>query len=170
MPDLTGLLKGRAPLTTLNFSSAGLADSDGATHLSTVTIDAWKIKCERESQQYIRWGKCPSISLLSILSINPTHSHFTSPCKSSTLRFLAMTSAGPCTLLSRTFYSPLSRRMSRAALPYSQKRLSSQSRHPFLQVSEEVQDALQTGKPVVALETTIYTHGTSQKLAQCSLI
>lgn len=29
----------------------------------------------------------------------------------------------------------------------------------LFQVSEEVQDALATGKPVVALETTIYTHG-----------
>lgn len=35
-------------------------------------------------------------------------------------------------------------------------------RHPqskFLKVSEEVRDAVATGKPVVALETTIYTHG-----------
>lgn len=34
--------------------------------------------------------------------------------------------------------------------------------HPqskFLKVSEEVRDAVATGKPVVALETTIYTHG-----------
>ncbi|KAJ5150873.1 Pseudouridine-5'-phosphate glycosidase [Penicillium canariense] len=34
--------------------------------------------------------------------------------------------------------------------------------HPqsrFLRVSEEVRDAVATGKPVVALETTIYTHG-----------
>jgi len=29
----------------------------------------------------------------------------------------------------------------------------------FLKISEEVQDALNSGKPVVALETTIYTHG-----------
>ncbi|EZF34644.1 hypothetical protein H109_03968 [Trichophyton interdigitale MR816] len=29
----------------------------------------------------------------------------------------------------------------------------------FLKVSEEVEDAIATGKPVVALETTIYTHG-----------
>lgn len=34
-----------------------------------------------------------------------------------------------------------------------------QSQNRFLKVSEEVQDALNTGKPVVALETTIYTHG-----------
>ncbi|KAI1628875.1 IdgA domain-containing protein [Exophiala viscosa] len=32
-------------------------------------------------------------------------------------------------------------------------------RERLLRVSEEVQDALATGKPVVALETTIYTHG-----------
>lgn len=32
----------------------------------------------------------------------------------------------------------------------------------FLRVSEEVRDAVETGKPVVALETTIYTHGMCQ--------
>jgi pseudouridylate synthase / pseudouridine kinase len=32
-------------------------------------------------------------------------------------------------------------------------------RQRFFRVSEEVEDALATGKPVVALETTIYTHG-----------
>lgn len=32
-------------------------------------------------------------------------------------------------------------------------------RDRLFRVSEEVQDALATGKPVVALETTIYTHG-----------
>jgi pseudouridine-5'-phosphate glycosidase len=31
-------------------------------------------------------------------------------------------------------------------------------------VSEEVRDAVATGKPVVALETTIYTHGMSDIL------
>lgn len=30
---------------------------------------------------------------------------------------------------------------------------------PFLEVSEEVQAAVNARKPVVALETTIYTHG-----------
>lgn len=30
----------------------------------------------------------------------------------------------------------------------------------FLKVSEEIRDAVATGKPVVALESTIYTHGT----------
>jgi Indigoidine synthase A like protein len=33
------------------------------------------------------------------------------------------------------------------------------SRNGFFKVSEEVQGALATEKPVVALETTIYTHG-----------
>jgi pseudouridylate synthase / pseudouridine kinase len=33
------------------------------------------------------------------------------------------------------------------------------SRNSLFKVSEEVQDALQNRKPVVALETTIYTHG-----------
>ncbi|MCJ1474076.1 hypothetical protein MMC13_002734 [Lambiella insularis] len=32
-------------------------------------------------------------------------------------------------------------------------------RAPFLHVSDEVRDAVKTGKPVVALESTIYTHG-----------
>lgn len=33
------------------------------------------------------------------------------------------------------------------------------SRNGFFKISEEVQEALETGRPVVALETTIYTHG-----------
>lgn len=33
------------------------------------------------------------------------------------------------------------------------------ARNDFFEVSEEVRDALNSGKPVVALETTIYTHG-----------
>lgn len=33
------------------------------------------------------------------------------------------------------------------------------TRHQFLNISEEVQDAVQSKKAVVALETTIYTHG-----------
>ncbi|KAJ5179918.1 hypothetical protein N7492_003128 [Penicillium capsulatum] len=47
-----------------------------------------------------------------------------------------------------------------AQLPRS-RRLHGLHRHPqskFLKVSEEVRDAVATGKPVVALETTIYTH------------
>ncbi|KAJ5739873.1 hypothetical protein N7533_012657 [Penicillium manginii] len=42
------------------------------------------------------------------------------------------------------------------------RQLHSLHKHPqsrFLNVSEEVRDAVATGKPVVALETTIYTHG-----------
>ena len=31
--------------------------------------------------------------------------------------------------------------------------------NPFVNVSEEVREAIETRKPVVALETTIYTHG-----------
>ena len=31
--------------------------------------------------------------------------------------------------------------------------------NPFIKLSEEVRDAVETQKPVVALETTIYTHG-----------
>ncbi|KAI9880014.1 MAG: hypothetical protein M1830_005933 [Pleopsidium flavum] len=38
-------------------------------------------------------------------------------------------------------------------------RRSLYTNNSFLKVSEEVQDALQSGRPVVALETTIYTHG-----------
>ncbi|KAJ5745664.1 hypothetical protein N7520_010846 [Penicillium odoratum] len=37
--------------------------------------------------------------------------------------------------------------------------LHSSPQSKFLKVSEEVRDAVATGKPVVALETTIYTHG-----------
>ncbi|KAJ5721069.1 Pseudouridine-5'-phosphate glycosidase [Penicillium malachiteum] len=37
--------------------------------------------------------------------------------------------------------------------------LPSSPQSKFLKVSEEVRDAIATGKPVVALETTIYTHG-----------
>ncbi|KAL9600727.1 MAG: hypothetical protein Q9219_002968 [cf. Caloplaca sp. 3 TL-2023] len=33
------------------------------------------------------------------------------------------------------------------------------SKNPFLQISDEVQEAVHSNKPVVALETTIYTHG-----------
>ncbi|KAI2016194.1 hypothetical protein LOY97_000814 [Ophidiomyces ophidiicola] len=36
---------------------------------------------------------------------------------------------------------------------------TSRASNKFLKISEEVQDAVATGKPVVALETTIYTHG-----------
>lgn len=48
--------------------------------------------------------------------------------------------------------TPLSRRyLSQQALSFANSK--------FFRVSEEVRDALATGKPVVALETTIYTHG-----------
>lgn len=45
----------------------------------------------------------------------------------------------------------------RAARQYSRPALAGLNK--FLKVSEEVEDAIATGKPVVALETTIYTHG-----------
>lgn len=42
-----------------------------------------------------------------------------------------------------------------------QVRRSLSGRDRLFKVSEEVRDALATGRPVVALETTIYTHGMS---------
>ncbi|KPI39370.1 Pseudouridine-metabolizing bifunctional protein [Cyphellophora attinorum] len=47
----------------------------------------------------------------------------------------------------------------RLRVPRSQLRNLSSRVPPFLNIHEEVQDALSRGKPVVALETTIYTHG-----------
>ena len=40
----------------------------------------------------------------------------------------------------------------------------------FLQVSEEIKNAVALGKPVVALETTIYTHGIQNlvKMTSCA--
>lgn len=46
-----------------------------------------------------------------------------------------------------------------SARPYQLARRSLTTKSPFLRISEEVRDAVHTGKPVVALETTIYTHG-----------
>ncbi|KAL2866394.1 pseudouridine-5'-phosphate glycosidase/carbohydrate kinase family protein [Aspergillus lucknowensis] len=43
--------------------------------------------------------------------------------------------------------------------PHSIRQNHSFTRSKFFQVSEEVRDAVATGKPVVALESTIYTHG-----------
>ncbi len=42
---------------------------------------------------------------------------------------------------------------------YHQQRSATSVRNRYIKVSEEVRDALKTQKPVVALETTIYTHG-----------
>jgi hypothetical protein len=39
------------------------------------------------------------------------------------------------------------------------RRTITSGRSALLKVHEEVQEAIKTGKPVVALETTIYTHG-----------
>ena len=40
-------------------------------------------------------------------------------------------------------------------------RLSIATNNEFLQISEEVREAVHARRPVVALETTIYTHGSS---------
>lgn len=49
----------------------------------------------------------------------------------------------------------------RSILPQNQRRAYCNvgQGNPFIKVSEEVRDAVETQKPVVALETTIYTHG-----------
>ncbi|KAL4885342.1 Indigoidine synthase A like protein-domain-containing protein [Aspergillus karnatakaensis] len=61
----------------------------------------------------------------------------------------------PCT---RRFSRTIALRAAAAvARPARQNHSFAQSK--FFQVSEEVRDAVATGKPVVALETTIYTHG-----------
>ena len=45
-------------------------------------------------------------------------------------------------------------------LPVSFRRYNNGlARSKLLNISEEIQDAVATGKPVVALESTIYTHG-----------
>jgi len=56
-----------------------------------------------------------------------------------------------------------SERRSLASLPRP-RRYTNFAASKFLQVSEEIQDAVATGKPVVALETTIYTHGAPSSL------
>ena len=48
---------------------------------------------------------------------------------------------------------PISRTLSRPIARYAS------TRSKLFHVAEEIEEALQTGKPVVALETTIYTHG-----------
>jgi len=53
----------------------------------------------------------------------------------------------------------------RQSIPWKYPRTCRRSisgRDRLFRVSEEVQDALATGKPVVALETTIYTHGAAR--------
>lgn len=70
-------------------------------------------------------------------------------------------------MLSRTMFA------SRAALKSgclrgtqlsSARRYHGLAQSKFFKVSEEVRDAVATGKPVVSLETTIYTHGESFSL------
>lgn len=48
-------------------------------------------------------------------------------------------------------------RSSVTLFPFASRCISTRSK--LFHVAEEIEDALQTGKPVVALETTIYTHG-----------
>jgi hypothetical protein len=57
----------------------------------------------------------------------------------------------PLLCLSRRCYGAVFRR-------HSSKAIAADNR--YFKVSEEVREAIHTGKPVVALETTIYTHGT----------
>jgi len=60
-------------------------------------------------------------------------------------------------LISRAIGRPLLREQrSLAAAPAGKRLLSNNA---FFRVSEEVREALHSKKPVVALETTIYTHG-----------
>ena len=40
--------------------------------------------------------------------------------------------------------------------------------NPFIRISEEVREAIESKKPVVALETTIYTHGGYSHTYRCS--
>ncbi|EHY58124.1 hypothetical protein HRR83_005015 [Exophiala dermatitidis] len=61
------------------------------------------------------------------------------------------------TLLPRRLLRPSTTRGCLKAVLPGRRYLSGRDR--LFRVSEEVQDALATGKPVVALETTIYTHG-----------
>ena len=60
---------------------------------------------------------------------------------------------------------PLLRAAQRVRLPGSRAAFGGLGRrhltnNGFFRVSEEVREALHSNKPVVALETTIYTHGT----------
>jgi pseudouridine-5'-phosphate glycosidase/pseudouridine kinase len=60
-------------------------------------------------------------------------------------------------LISRAIRRPLLRqKLSPGASPARRRLLSNNA---FFRVSEEVREALHSKKPVVALETTIYTHG-----------
>lgn len=46
-----------------------------------------------------------------------------------------------------------------SSFPKPIRRIHGLAQSKFFKVSEEIRDAVATGKPVVALETTIYTHG-----------
>jgi pseudouridine-5'-phosphate glycosidase/pseudouridine kinase len=60
-------------------------------------------------------------------------------------------------LLSRTITRPrLAQRVPELPTSVGRRHLTNNG---FFRVSEEVREALHSNKPVVALETTIYTHG-----------
>lgn len=70
--------------------------------------------------------------------------------------------------IARSYRAVVSRQMLPQTRSFTQccQRANSSGRNisgrgKIFRVSEEVQDAVATGKPVVALETTIYTHGWS---------
>lgn len=54
--------------------------------------------------------------------------------------------------------SLVQKRLTSSALPFIVRRYGS-ARSKLFQISEEVREAQARGQPVVALETTIYTHG-----------
>ncbi|GAB1202808.1 hypothetical protein APSETT445_001430 [Aspergillus pseudonomiae] len=62
-------------------------------------------------------------------------------------------------LASRAAARHCCRRARVPASAFPARHLHGLAQSKFLQVSEEVRDAVATGKPVVALESTIYTHG-----------
>lgn len=73
----------------------------------------------------------------------------------------ASTSAAVMPSLSKGLRTLRSAAGAHSNLPFIPLRRDYGSQNDIFRVSEEVRDALHNGKPVVALETTIYTHGTS---------
>lgn len=57
-----------------------------------------------------------------------------------------------------------------AKLPRPSRNYHDFAQSKFFKVAEEVRDAVATGKPVVALETTIYTHGMIEGLLRTEQI
>lgn len=70
-------------------------------------------------------------------------------------------------LLRRTASSVLKRK---AHVRWSSTSNTRGMNEKYFKISEEVQDAVKAKKPVVALETTIYTHGTSLFLSETSVV